>query len=164
MAWWCPKPQFFGVVPRASNIGQKVQRYTAEMFAQDFPQFFRADCAPFLPEAILNEFLSQASEAIQADKWLTGWRFACGLYVAHYATMFLRSFPEEPPQTAAQAAQTGALVGVVRRAQLGDSSVEYDTAAVTEATKDWGDLNATSYGQMLATRARLVGLGGTAVI
>lgn len=62
------------------------------------------------------------------------------------------------------AAATGALVGVVKSAALGDSSVSYDTDALTKATADWGDLNATQYGQLLATRARLAGMGGTYVI
>ena len=49
-------------------------------------------------------------------------------------------------------------------ATLGDSSVTYDTAALTRATEGWGDLNATQYGQMLATRAPRAGMGGTYVI
>ena len=72
----------------------------------------------------------------------------------------LRSYAESSA-TPAQAAGTGALVGVVKSAALGDSSVSYDTDALTRATADWGDLNATQYGQILASRARLVGMGGT---
>ena len=55
-------------------------------------------------------------------------------------------------------------MGVVKSAALGDSSVSYDTDALTRATADWGDLNATQYGQLLAARARLAGMGGTYVI
>ena len=68
------------------------------------------------------------------------------------------------PKAASQAAASGALVGVVKSAQLGDSSVSYDTDALTRATADWGDLNATQYGQMLAARARLIGMGGSYVL
>ena len=53
---------------------------------------------------------------------------------------------------------------MVKSATLGDSSVSYDTTAVTKGTEDWGDLNSTTYGQMLANRAKLVGLGGSYVI
>ena len=67
-------------------------------------------------------------------------------------------------ETASQAASTGALTGVIKSATLGDSSVTYDTDALTKATEEWGSLNATKYGQMLATEARLVGMGGTYVI
>ena len=38
------------------------------------------------------------------------------------------------------------------------------TAALTAGTEDWGDLNATTYGQMLANRARFIGLAGSYVI
>lgn len=40
----------------------------------------------------------------------------------------------------------------------------YDTEALTKATEKWGGLNATQYGQTLATMARLVGMGGMTVI
>ena len=167
-----PYNQFFGVAARASNIGGGAGGYTAAMFEADFPQFFRTDtdpetgeqtATPFVPLTVLKMFVGQADGAIQPDKWGDGWRYACGLYVAHYATLYLRNFAEAP-QTAAEAAATGGVSGVVRSATLGDSSVTYDTSAVTEALKEWGDLNATSYGQQLATRARIVGMGGTVVI
>ena len=60
--------------------------------------------------------------------------------------------------------QPPALVGVVKSATLGDSSVTYDTAALTAGTESWGDLNATTYGQMLANRAKLIGAAGSYVI
>lgn len=156
-------PQFCGVRAAAANLGCGAAPYTAEMFREDFPQFFDAEGACHVPPVMLQEFLRQASEAIQPDKWGGGWRFAAGLYAAHLATLYLRTYA---PSTATpgQAAGSGALVGVVKSAALGDSSVSYDTSALTKATEDWGDLNATQYGQMLATRARLVGLGGSYVI
>ena len=55
-------------------------------------------------------------------------------------------------------------MGVISSAKLGSDSVTYDTDALTKATEGWGDLNATQYGQLLATKARLVGLGGSYVI
>ena len=53
---------------------------------------------------------------------------------------------------------------MVKSATLGDSSVTYDTSAITAGTEDWGDLNSTTYGQMFANRAKLIGLTGTLVI
>ncbi len=163
--------QFFGVIGRAANIGHSAGTYTLDGFQTDFPQFFhkvtgedgREETVPFLPVSVLEGLIARANAAIQPDKWLDGWRYACGLYTAHYATLYLRSY-QEAPRTAAQAAAAGSVSGVVRRAQLGDSSVEYDTEAVTKALAQWGDFNATSYGQQLATRARLVGMGGMTVI
>lgn len=161
-------PQFFGVREAAANMGHGTGGYTVEMFQEDFPQFFtkateETPAAPLLPPAMLAELTAGANAAIQPDKWLTGWRMACGLYTAHYATLYLRTY-SQGSDTPAQAAATGALVGVVKSATLGDSSVSYDTAALTKATESWGGLNATQYGQMLATKARLVGLGGSYVL
>lgn len=34
----------------------------------------------------------------------------------------------------------------------------------SDGTEGWGDLNATQYGQMLASKARLVGMAGSYVI
>lgn len=161
MFYW--KPQFFGVRAAATNIGQSTGNYTAEQFQQDFPQFFDQYGLPLVPVTMLNEIINMANACVNPDKWLEAWRYAVGLYVAHYSTLYLRTYAESSP-TAAQAAATGALVGVVKSATLGDSSVSYDTTALTKGTEDWGDLNATSYGQMLANRAKLIGLGGSYVI
>lgn len=156
-------PQFFGVRAAAANIGQGAGNYTAEQFQQDYPQFFNEYGTCLVPPVMLTEILNMANASVQPDKWLESWRYAVGLYVAHYATLYLRTYAESSP-TAAQAAATGALVGVVKSATLGDSSVSYDTTALTKGTEDWGDLNATTYGQMLANRAKLIGLGGSYVI
>ena len=163
MCFW-GKPQFFGVRAAASNINQGRGCYTAQMFQEDFPQFFKHGTgSPLLPVTMLEEFIRQANASIAPDRWGEGWRYAAGLYTAHYATLYLRTYSDENT-TPGQAAASGALVGVVKSATLGDSSVSYDTDALTKATADWGDLNATQYGQLLATKARLVGMGGTYVI
>ena len=158
------KPQFAGVKAQAANISRGRGDYTAELFQEDFPQFFQMGTgAPLLPAAMLEEFVRQANAAVAPERWGESWRYAAGLYTAHYAALYLRTFSEQNTAPA-QAAASGALVGVVKSAALGDSSVSYDTDALTKATENWGDLNATQYGQLLATRARLAGMGGTYVI
>lgn len=161
-------PQFYGVRAQAANIGQTEGNYTAEMFQQDFPQFYTAatETTPatcLVPATMLAELINMANVSVQPDKWLESWRYAAGLYVAHYATLYLRTYAPSNA-TPQQAAASGALVGVVKSATLGDSSVEYDTSAITQGTAEWGDLNSTTYGQMLANRAKLVGMGGSYVI
>lgn len=162
MYWW-GKPQFFGVRAAAANIGQSQGDYTAQEFQQDFPQFFTPDGVSLVPCSMLMEIVNMANASVQPDKWLESWRYAVGLYVAHYATLYLRTYAQSSP-TAAQAAASGALVGVVKSATLGDSSVSYDTSALTKGTENWGDLNATTYGQMLANRAKLIGAAGSYAI
>lgn len=156
-------PQFYGVRAAAANIGQSQGNYTAEQFQQDFPQFFTPDGVSLVPCSMLTEIINMANASVQPDKWLESWRYAVGLYVAHYATLYLRTYAQSSP-TAAQAAASGALVGVVKSATLGDSSVSYDTSALTKGTENWGDLNATTYGQMLANRAKLIGAAGSYAI
>lgn len=165
------KPQFFGLVGLAANISDGGRgNYTAEMFQADFPQFYskgspEEGVSPklLLPAAMLAVFIDEANSAVAPERWGGSWRYAAGLYVAHQAALYLRSFAPGSG-TPKQAAQSGEVVGVVKSAKLGDASVTYDTEALTAATAQWGDLNATVYGQMLATRARLVGMGGSYVI
>ena len=156
-------PQFYGVRAAAANIGQSQGDYTAQEFQQDFPQFFAPDGVSLVPCSMLTEIINMANASVQPDKWLESRRYAVGLYVAHYATLYLRTYSQSSP-TAAQAAASGALVGVLKSATLGDSSVSYDTSALTKGTENWGDLNATTYGQMLANRAKLIGAAGSYAI
>lgn len=74
------KPQFYGVREAASNIGNGIGNYTAEMFQDDFPQFFtrpteEAPAVSLLPGTMLAEFIRQANAAIQPAKWQDGWRY-----------------------------------------------------------------------------------------
>ena len=162
MYYW-GKPQFFGVKAAAANIGTGVGDYAVEEFQKDYPQFFRPDGTFLGSLTMLQEIVRMANVSIQPDKWLDAWRYAVGLYVAHYATLSLRGYAESN-ETPDAAAASGALVGMVKSATLGDASVTYDTSAITAGTEDWGDLNATTYGQMLANRAKLIGMGGTLVL
>lgn len=162
MYYW-GKPQFFGVRAAAANIGSGVGTYTVEEFQQDYPQFFNKEGNFLGSLPMLEEIIRMANVSIQPDRWLDGWRYAVGLCVAHYVTLSLRGYAASN-ETPEQAAASGALVGVVKSATLGDASVQYDTTALTAGTEDWGDLNSTTYGQILANRAKLIGMGGTMVL
>ena len=162
MFYW-GKPQFFGVKAAAANIGTGVGDYTVEQFREDYPQFFNAEGYFLGSLPMLEQIIHMANVSIQPDKWLDSWRYAVGLYVAHYATISLRGYAASN-ETPEAAAASGALVGVVKSATLGDASVTYDTAAITAGTEDWGDLNSTTYGQILANRAKLIGMAGTLVL
>lgn len=162
MFYW-GKPQFFGVKAAAANIGHSVGNYTVEQFRQDYPQFFNSEGIFLGSLPMLEQIIQMANVFIQPDKWMDSWRYAVGLYAAHYATLSLRGYADSN-ETPAQAAASGALVGVLKSATLGDASVQYDTTALTAGTEDWGDLNSTTYGQILANRAKLIGTAGTYVI
>lgn len=162
--YYCGKPQFYGVRAAAANLGSGAPgTYTAEQFQEDFPQFFNSWGQPLLPTSMLEEIIRMANAAVQPDRWGEGWRYAVGLYVAHYVTLYLRGYAASN-ETPNAAAASGALVGMVKSATLGDASVSYDTSAITAGTEDWGDLNSTTYGQMFANRAKLIGMAGMLVI
>jgi hypothetical protein len=167
---------FFGTAAAASNLAApNTREYTAEMFLEDFPQFTELapseppadppamERRPLAPQRILGMFAAMANAAIQEARWHEKWRYASGLYVAHYVSQYLKSYA--PSSDGAEAAAgSGGVVGAVKSATLGDASVTYDTSAISKATENWGAWNATAYGQILATEARLVAMGGSYAI
>ena len=153
---------------KASNInGSGGPTYTAEMFYEDYPQFKnKATGEGHIPAHMLAVFLNMCNSTVTIDRWGEAWRLACALFVAHYATMFLRQNQgnQDGTTTAQQAADSGALLGIVTSASLGDANVSYDVSNVTGATALWGQFNLTSYGQQYASLARIYALGGSYVI
>lgn len=165
--------QFFGLSAKASNLCfcyNKDGEYTVEMFIEDFPQFTVKDDSvdppvytPVVPEGMLMIFISMANATIAKCRWGTSWRYVIGLFVAHYVELYLMTYRDgvSGPEDVGTG---GSITNIVKSAKLGDSSVTFDTSAVTSATASWGAYNATPYGQILVTMARYYGLGGMYVI
>ena len=164
-------PLFRGAKAVAANVPQPGEKgtYTLGMFQVDFPQFFSVTeepetiITPLLPESLLQGFIEQANDSVLPSRWGSMWRYAAGLYVAHYAALYLKTYrpsSDSPSQAAGGAEQ----VGVVKSATMGDTSISYDNSAVTAGTEKWGTWNATQYGAQLVTMARMVGMGGMFVI
>ena len=168
-----------GVKAAAANLpldGEK-GTYTQEMFLADFPQFTQIAVTEneqgeeqkeqrlksLVPEGILHAFILNVNSSILPSCWKEMWRYAAGLYVAHFATQYLQTYSEGSAGTA-QAAAKGQTTGNVKSATMGDTSISYDNTAVTAGTEKWGTWNATQYGQQLVTMARLIGMGGMYVI
>lgn len=162
--------KFQAAKEQAANLTQSGERgaYTEEMFREDFPQFTKKvtpendgdpEIQDLLPKGILQMFLEQVNDSVLPSRWGSMWRYAAGLYLAHFAAMYLKTYAPES-SGAAQAAAKAQPAGVIKSATMGDTSVSYDNSAVTIGTEKWGSWNATQYGQQLATLARLVGMGG----
>lgn len=172
-------PYFQGAKAEAANVPQPGEKgsYTIEMFREDFPQFFKAtpilqeetagesqiQTVPLVPESMLQMFVDQANDSVLPSKWGSMWRYAAGLYVAHFSAMYLKTY-STGSDNAAQAAYNAAQVGVVKAASMGDTSVSYDNSAITAGTEKWGTWNATQYGAQLVTMARMIGIAGMYVI
>jgi hypothetical protein len=130
--------------------------YTAAMFTGLFPQFAA------LPDTMLTVLISHATTAIMQERWGVKWEYAAGLYIAHHATLLLQAY--NPDATTTDDAVKSGLPGGLLTSQKIDGmvSVTLDHAALI--TESWGMWNATLYGRLLATEAKLMGLGGAFII
>ncbi len=164
-------PRFTAAKLAAANVPMPGERggYTAGMFQEDHPQFTKAippgeeggeeERICLVPGAMLQTFLDQVNDSVLPSRWGSMWRYAAGLYVAHFSALYLKTYAPSS-QSAAQAAGSADQVGVVRTATMGDTSISYDNSAITAGTEKWGAWNATQYGSQLVTMARMVGMGG----
>lgn len=159
-------PYFWGTKATAANIPQPGEHgnYTAEMFQADFPQFFTVEteenpAKSLIPTEMLDQFIGLANDSVLPSRWGSMWRYAAGLFVAHFAALYLDTY-KPGSDSAAQAANSAAQVGVAKSATMGDTSVSYDNSAVTAGTEKWGAWNLTKYGSQLVTMARMVGMSG----
>ena len=168
-------PYFQATKAAAAHMPQPGEHgnYGREMFAEDFPQFFKVIPPEnegqeerkenLVPKGMLQLFIDQANESVLSSRWGGMWRYAAGLYVAHFCALYLKTYAPSS-ESAGQAAGSSAQVGVVKTATMGDTSISYDNSAITTGTEKWGAWNSTQYGLQLVTMARQVGLGGVYVI
>lgn len=164
-------PYFMGAKSVAANVPRSGERgeYTAEMFQIDFPQFTKADppeqeeremaAISLIPEGMLQIFITQANDSVLPSRWGSMWRYAAGLYVAHFVSLYLKTY-SAGSVSGAQVAGSADQMGTVKSATMGDTSISYDNSAISAGTEKWGAWNATQYGSQLVTMARMVGMGG----
>lgn len=160
--------QFTGIIAAASNmpVSGESGSYTKEMFLDDFPQFTKSgeeQADSFVPDGILGSFVDNANQSILPSRYCEMWRYAAGLYVAHFSTLYLKTYSDGAAD-AARAAAKGQQTGLISEATMGDTTVKYDNSAITAAMAKWGSWNATQYGQQLISMARMIGMGGSYVI
>lgn len=108
-----------------------------------------------IPVAVLNVFIALAQASVMQARWQDAWSLGMALFIAHYATLWLRS-DGDPQTTAGQAVSAGLNRGIVTSKAVGDTSVSYQ---LTGETADWGTWNLTTYGQQFASMARVIGAG-----
>ncbi|WP_143321034.1 DUF4054 domain-containing protein [Clostridium sp. HBUAS56010] len=167
--------QFHGLISAAANMPQpgELGTYTKEMFLTDFPQFKKkqvsqeeeeeSQIVSLVPDSMLQVFINNSNASILPSRYGDIWRYAAGLYVAHFSALYLKTY-SDGSATPARAAATGQQTGLVKEATMGDTTIRYDNEAITEASAKWGSWNATQYGQQLVTMARMIGMGGMYVI
>lgn len=163
----------------ASNIVNSSNSvvYTIDMFLADFPQFSKTveeddgngttikKTVSLIPDTILQNFIDMAADAIQEGRWFKKWRYATGLYIAHYATLYLQTYQAlSPDNSISEVVSNSKSIGNVASETFGDQSVSFDNSSNTDLGNRWGAWVDTVYGKQLVTEAKLLGIGGTYAI
>lgn len=112
--------------------------------------------APLLPMAVLNAYIYLATSSLFQARWCEMWTMVMGLFIAHYATLWLQGEASGPNSTGAQAAASGLAQGITTSESAGDVSYSVQPVVID----GFGAFNLTSYGQQLVTLAQTVGSGG----
>ena len=109
-----------------------------------------------IPLPVLLSYMYLALYSIWAARWFAMWPTAIALYIAHFATLWIRSEAAVPNTTAAQIAQAGIAVGIQVAKAVQDVSVSYQALVDLEG---FGAYALTPYGQQLVTFAKAIGSG-----
>ncbi len=107
-----------------------------------------------VPAAVLQMYITLASACLAQARWLDMWPMAMALFVAHYATLYLRS-EGNPGTTAGQIAASGLEKGIQTSRGTGPISAGSQLVQLP----DWGAWAETTYGVQLATLANTMGSG-----
>lgn len=110
---------------------------------------------PFVPPVVLNAYIALASASLMQARWLSMWPVAMGLYVAHFATLWMRS-DGDVYGSPGQAAKAGLTRGITVSKSAGPVSQGIQLAPGLENIGAWG---LTEYGVQLATMAKGPGAG-----
>lgn len=160
--------QMMAEIPAATNVNSGTNpTYTlTDNFVVDFPQFVSvctatAPAVPTIPTTLSQKFIDMANASISQSKYGEIWSYCMGLYVAHFCTLYL---------SASQgSASVNGIVGHAKPIMLqtsksaGDVSASYDVGSISDDLKNFGSFKMTTYGQQLATFARMAGMGGAYV-
>lgn len=112
--------------------------------------------APLIPIAILNAYIYLATSSVFQVRYNEMWSTAMGLFIAHYATLWLQAEASGPNSTAAQAAASGLAMGIKTSKSAGDVSVGLQPVNIEK----FGAWNLTLYGQHFATIGAALGSAG----
>ncbi len=109
--------------------------------------------------AIIEMYIGMADAVVKESRWRKQWKFAMGLFIAHFLTLYLQSLADAN-STAAQVVAAGQTRGLMSSKSVGDVSVSYDFSTIAQGLDGWAAWNLTTFGQQYATLARMVGKGG----
>lgn len=108
-----------------------------------------------IPPLVLQLYINLAATCLQKTRWDAYWPLAMGWFVAHYATLYLRS-EGSTGTTPGQIAAGGLTRGIMVSKSAGGVSAGI---AIPSGMEEWGAWQSTEYGLQLATVARVIGMG-----
>lgn len=108
---------------------------------------------------IIEMYIGMAEAVVKESRWRPRWKFAMGLFVAHFLTLYLQSLANAN-STAAQVVAAGQARGLMASKSVGDVSVSYDFSTIAQGLDGWAAWNLTTFGIQFATLAKIVGKGG----
>lgn len=110
---------------------------------------------PLAPLVVIQLFLNLANASLIQNRWDEAWGIAMAWFIAHFLTLFLRS-DGNTYCDAGQAATAGLQVGITVSKSAGPVS---QGLQLPGGLDDWAAWTTTTYGQQLATMARVIGAG-----
>lgn len=108
-----------------------------------------------IPPAVLQMYINLATACLQSARWFDYWPIAMSWFVAHFATLYLRS-EGNVGSTAGQIASSGLTRGIMVTKSAGNVQA---TIEVPRGLEEWAAWTSTEYGIQLATAAKGIGLG-----
>jgi len=126
--------------------------YASTDFLGMYPKF-----TDLVPDAVLSAYVTFANACLVQARYQDAWTIVMGFFIAHFLTLYLQS-DGNPASTAAQAAQQGLARGIQVSKSAGDVSVSYQAV---EGLDRWAAWTLTSYGQLFASTAKVIGSGSS---
>jgi hypothetical protein len=111
---------------------------------------------PFIPIVVLLNYVYLANASVKQGRYCEAWFMQMCYFVAHYATLFMRSESGTPNITATQVASSGLTKGIIISRQAGDVSAR---SQLIQGYEEWGAWGETQYGELFITIARATAMG-----
>jgi hypothetical protein len=129
---------------------------TEAEFTEFYPQF--AVVVTAHPK-VIAEYLKQAHNICDDDRWMDMRDEGIRLYVAHKLTLYLKTLTANDASDA-QIAAAGDAKGIKTNKAVAGVSVGMAESSATSGLPGWGAFKTTEYGIQFMTLARMVGMGG----
>lgn len=120
------------------------------------------DSSYLVPLEVIQMYIDLAQIVVLQARYKAHWKMCMGLFVAHFASLYLQSVNGENA-SANQVMASARSKGIVSSKSVHDVSVSYDNSTINNDLNGWAQWNLTIYGQQFASFAKIIGKGGMMV-